>query len=70
MASCFVGRRGFADPSGWLDDIEITDEEFEEIAEVGRKNPIRYNVPFLYTPKWDIDVFDTPEEEKASRKVW
>jgi L-glyceraldehyde reductase len=53
-----------------FNDIEITSEEFEEIAEVGRKNPVRYNIPYLYAPRWDIDVFDTPEEEKASRKVW
>ncbi len=52
------------------DDIKLTDAEFEEIAEIGRKNPVRYNIPYCYSPMWDIDVFDTPEEAKASRKAW
>lgn len=48
----------------------MSDEDFEEIAALGREDPVRYNTPILYEPKWDIDVFGTDEEKKASRKVW
>ncbi|KII94321.1 hypothetical protein PLICRDRAFT_101939 [Plicaturopsis crispa FD-325 SS-3] len=51
-------------------DYILTDEEFEAISKIGRENPIRYNIPNLYAPRWDIDVFGTDEEKSASRKVW
>ncbi|KAH8083485.1 NADP-dependent oxidoreductase domain-containing protein [Filobasidium floriforme] len=51
-------------------EIELSKEDVETITALGRKNAVRYNVPYLYSPQWDIDVFDTPEEKDASVKVW
>ena len=52
------------------EEIELSKEDVETISELGRNNAVRYNVPYLYSPQWDIDVFDTPEEKNASVKVW
>ena len=38
-------------------DTTLTEEEFEAISQVGLKEPIRYNVPFNYKVKWDINIF-------------
>lgn len=29
----------------------------------------RFNIPFTYQPKWDINIFDEPEEKEANYKV-
>lgn len=42
-----------------FDDLELSAKEFEAISKVGRENPVRYNIPYLYKPRWDIDVFGT-----------
>lgn len=52
------------------EDYEISQEDFDEIDAIGRANQVRGNIPIVYSPKWDIDVFGTPEEKGASRKVW
>lgn len=54
----------------WTEDCILSDEEFQEISALGRKDPVRYNTPFLYEPKWNINVFDSPEEKEAAVKVW
>ncbi|KAI5891164.1 Aldo/keto reductase [Schizophyllum commune H4-8] len=51
-------------------DTTLTEEEFQAISQVGLKEPIRYNVPFNYKVKWDINIFDTEDEKKATHKVW
>ncbi|KAJ9117373.1 hypothetical protein QFC24_006467 [Naganishia onofrii] len=51
-------------------EIKLSKQHVDTINELGKKNPVRYNTPFLYSPQWDIDVFDTPEERDASLKVW
>lgn len=51
------------------DDATLSQAEFDEIAKIGRANPIRYNTPILYSPKWDINVFDTPEEKGAKYQL-
>lgn len=53
-----------------IEEIELSKEDVETISALGRKNPVRYNVPYVYSPQWDIDVFDTPDEKNASVKVW
>ncbi|KAL1742509.1 NADP-dependent oxidoreductase domain-containing protein [Schizophyllum fasciatum] len=52
-----------------FDDLELSNEEFEAISKVGRQNPVRYNIPYLYKPRWDIDVFGSEEEKAAKHKV-
>lgn len=52
-----------------FDDVELTREEFEAISKVGRENAIRYNIPYTYEPRWDVDVFGSDEEKAAKHKV-
>lgn len=53
-----------------FNDCELTDEEFDAISQVGLQNLIRYNVPYHYKFKWDINIFDTEDEKKATHSVW
>ena len=48
--------------------IELSTEDYEKITALG-KDYTRFNIPFGYTPPWDINIFGEPEEEKASNKV-
>lgn len=52
------------------EDYEISQEDFDEIDAIGRANQVRGNIPYVYSPQWNIDVFGTPEEKAASGKVW
>jgi len=49
--------------------VELTKEEYDAVTAVGKDNHLRFNIPFNYTPKWDINIFDEPEEKAASNKV-
>ncbi|KAJ7672094.1 Aldo/keto reductase [Mycena rosella] len=49
--------------------VELTKEDYEKISSLGHGRHVRYNIPFRYTPKWDIGLFGEPEEAKAAYKV-
>lgn len=57
--------------------ITLSDAEFAEVSSVGRTKDDttgegryeRYNIPFRYQPKWDINIFDEPIEKEAGNKV-
>ncbi|ROW05872.1 hypothetical protein VPNG_08030 [Cytospora leucostoma] len=50
-------------------EIKITDEDVKAITEIGEKEPRRFNIPHLYSPSWDINVFGEPREQSATNKV-
>lgn len=52
-----------------FDDFELSQADFDEINEVGKKNQVRTNIGALYSPKWPLNIFDTPEEQEYP-KVW
>jgi len=43
-------------------------EDYETLTSLGKKNPTRYNMPFLYPPHWDINIFNDAAEVKATHK--
>lgn len=50
-------------------EIKISDEDVKAINEIGEKDPMRFNVPLTYSPKWDINIWDDEKEKAASNKV-
>ncbi|KAF5387284.1 hypothetical protein D9757_006866 [Collybiopsis confluens] len=49
--------------------VTLTKEEYDEVTAVGKDNRTRFNIPFGYTPKWDINIFNEPEEKAAGHQV-
>ncbi|KAF5366002.1 hypothetical protein D9758_006692 [Tetrapyrgos nigripes] len=52
--------------------VELSKEDYEEVSKVigdGAKDRTRFNIPYNYNPKWDIDIFGEPEEKGAKNKV-
>ncbi|EXF77908.1 hypothetical protein CaCOL14_007330 [Colletotrichum acutatum] len=49
-------------------EVKISDEDVAAINEIG-KEPRRYNIPFTYKPRWNINIWDEKEEKEASNKV-
>ncbi|TFK82385.1 Aldo/keto reductase [Polyporus arcularius HHB13444] len=49
--------------------IEISDEDYEKLCELGRKNPKRYNVKTTYPPLWDINIFNDPLDINTAHQI-
>ena len=47
----------------------LTDEEYEKLSDLGRKNPRRYNVKTTYPPFWDINIFGDELEKTTTNSV-
>lgn len=50
-------------------EIKIDDEDVKAINGIGEKEPMRFNVPLTYSPKWDINIWDDEKEKAATGKV-
>lgn len=50
-------------------EIKISDEDVRAINEIGEKEPMRFNVPLTYSPKWDINIWNDEKEQAATNKV-
>ena len=57
----------------WLSDrvvknfeqITLSKEDYEKISEIGKNNHVRFNIPFTYSPKWSINLFDEVVERES-----
>ncbi|KZT27139.1 Aldo/keto reductase [Neolentinus lepideus HHB14362 ss-1] len=49
--------------------IELSKADYDEITKIGHAQHTRFNIPYNYSPRWDIDVFGEPEEKNATNKV-
>ncbi|KZV86637.1 Aldo/keto reductase, partial [Exidia glandulosa HHB12029] len=49
--------------------IELADEDWRAISDIGRNNHTRFNIPITYKPSWPINVFNEPEERNAPNKL-
>ncbi|PIL33702.1 hypothetical protein GSI_04327 [Ganoderma sinense ZZ0214-1] len=49
--------------------IELTDEEYEKLSDLGRKNPKRFNVKTTYPPFWDINIFGDELEKTTTNSI-
>ncbi|KAI0065744.1 Aldo/keto reductase [Artomyces pyxidatus] len=49
--------------------IELSKEDYEKIAEIGHKAHTRFNIPLTYVPHWDVNLFGEEEEKGATHTV-
>ncbi|KAK2040397.1 aldo/keto reductase [Colletotrichum somersetense] len=49
-------------------EVKLSDDDVAAINELG-KQPRRYNIPILYKPRWNINIWDEEDEKKATNKV-
>ncbi|CAM1510842.1 Fc.00g083550.m01.CDS01 [Cosmosporella sp. VM-42] len=49
-------------------EVELDDEAIKAVDKLGEK-PQRFNIPRLYDPKWEIDIFGDEKEQGAARHV-
>ncbi|KAG6918876.1 hypothetical protein DXG01_010940 [Tephrocybe rancida] len=49
--------------------VELSQEDYEKISAIGHGNYTRFNIPFTYNPKWDVNIFDEPVEKQAAFKA-
>ncbi|KAG6828279.1 hypothetical protein H0H92_008551 [Tricholoma furcatifolium] len=49
--------------------VELSQEDYERISAIGHDNYTRFNIPFTYKPKWDVNIFDEPAEINAAFKA-
>ncbi|KAI8935419.1 mitochondrial glycerol dehydrogenase Gld1 [Plenodomus lindquistii] len=51
-------------------EIELSKEDFEKIESIGKKEPRRFNIPYIANkPRWPVNIFNEPEEKDAPHKV-
>ncbi|KAJ7251164.1 Aldo/keto reductase [Mycena haematopus] len=49
--------------------IELSEEEFAKLSALGHGRHVRFNIPYRFSPSWDISLFDEAAEAKATHKV-
>lgn len=49
--------------------VELSDEDYETLCELGRKNPKRFNVKTTYPPFWDVNIFGDEAEKTATNQI-
>lgn len=49
--------------------VELSQADYEKIYSIGTNNYTRFNIPRTYKPKWDVNIFDEPEEKGAAVNV-
>lgn len=51
-------------------EIELSQADFEKIESIGKKEPRRFNIPYIANkPRWPVNIFGEPEEANAPHKV-
>lgn len=49
--------------------VELSDEHYNKITELGKNKTVRYNVPVTYEPKWNVNVFNTEAEKSCAHGI-
>jgi L-glyceraldehyde reductase len=49
--------------------FELSQEDYNTITAIGHGNYTRFNIPYNYSPNWDLNVFGEPDEKNATYKV-
>ncbi|TKY89644.1 hypothetical protein EX895_001429 [Sporisorium graminicola] len=53
-----------------FEQLELKDEDYEKVTSLYKElGKVRFNVPYTYTPQWDINVFGEDSEKDAKYKV-
>ena len=48
--------------------VMLSEEEYQKLIALGKRDPTRFNIPFTYAPNWDINIFNDPAEQGATHK--
>ncbi|WFD35861.1 D/L-glyceraldehyde reductase [Malassezia cuniculi] len=50
--------------------VDLTDEEYEEVSSIIKSaGRTRFTLPYVFTPKWDINVFGDDVEKDATHQI-
>ncbi|KAI0645088.1 Aldo/keto reductase [Trametes meyenii] len=49
--------------------VELSDEDYETLTDLGRKNPKRFNVKTTYPLFWDINIFNDDAEKTTTNSI-
>ncbi|KAK7436513.1 hypothetical protein VKT23_000404 [Stygiomarasmius scandens] len=49
--------------------VELSKEDYEAITSLGKNGHVRYNIPYTYSPKWSINIFNEEVEKGATYSV-
>ncbi|UTT89614.1 hypothetical protein NDA17_006633 [Ustilago hordei] len=53
-----------------FDQIELKDEDYDKVTSLYKElAKVRFNIPFIYAPKWDVNVFGEDVEKEATQSV-
>ena len=52
-----------------FEQITLSDEDYQKVTDIGKDRHVRFNVGFLYTPQWDINVFNEEAEKQATHSI-
>ncbi|KAG8727108.1 hypothetical protein FRC11_013899 [Ceratobasidium sp. 423] len=53
-----------------FEDFELPDDAYNQLVELGRKQPLRYNIPFNFNPRWSVNIWDTEDEKAATHRAF
>ncbi|KAH9922112.1 Aldo/keto reductase [Fomitopsis serialis] len=49
-----------------LKQVSLSEEDYQKLVALGKRDPTRFNVPYNYSPRWDINIFNEPSEQPAT----
>ncbi|KDQ09649.1 hypothetical protein BOTBODRAFT_69040 [Botryobasidium botryosum FD-172 SS1] len=49
--------------------VKLSKEDYERVSSICEEKPVRFNIPYCDALKWDISIFDGPEEKGATHSV-
>ena len=52
-----------------FEQITLSDEDYQKVTDIGKDRHVRFNVGYLYTPQWDINVFNEEAEKQATHSI-
>ncbi|KAJ1034769.1 hypothetical protein NDA13_001023 [Ustilago tritici] len=53
-----------------FDQIELKDEDYDKVTSLYKElAKVRFNIPFTYAPRWDVNVFGEDVEKEATQSV-
>ncbi|TFY51219.1 hypothetical protein EVJ58_g10681 [Rhodofomes roseus] len=48
--------------------VSLSEEDYQKLVSLGKRDPTRFNMPYTYAPNWDINIFNNPAEQAATHK--
>ena len=48
--------------------VSLSEEDYQKLVALGKNNHVRFNIPYTYSPRWDINIWNEPAEQPATHK--